>query len=118
MPSVEELRECVREVETIPAHLPNCLLLQDTLRKAKDWLQEAEAIQVTHTHTHTHTHTPTHTHTHTHTHTPTHTPSHLSLQPCFLLGFSFPPRALFLPLSLSFSLSLSLFSSLSPCPLL
>ncbi|XP_031422691.1 lysine-specific demethylase 5B-B isoform X3 [Clupea harengus] len=45
MHSVEELRECVREVETIPAHLPNCLLLQDTLRKAKDWLQEAEAIQ-------------------------------------------------------------------------
>ncbi|XP_041953947.1 lysine-specific demethylase 5B-B isoform X1 [Alosa sapidissima] len=43
--SVEELSECVREVETVPAHLPNCLLLQDTLRKARDWLQEAEALQ-------------------------------------------------------------------------
>ncbi len=30
----------------IPAYLPNCLLLQDTVNRAKEWLQEAEDLQV------------------------------------------------------------------------
>lgn len=45
---METLVTALQEVENIPAYLPNCLQLQDVLDKAKDWLQEAEALQVTH----------------------------------------------------------------------
>lgn len=43
---METLVAALQEVENIPAYLPNCLQLQDVLDKAKDWLQEAEALQV------------------------------------------------------------------------
>uniref|UniRef100_A0A672LQ79 [histone H3]-trimethyl-L-lysine(4) demethylase n=1 Tax=Sinocyclocheilus grahami TaxID=75366 RepID=A0A672LQ79_SINGR len=33
------------QVDGVPAYLPNCLLLQDTVNRAKDWLQEAEDLQ-------------------------------------------------------------------------
>uniref|UniRef100_A0A3B4AC24 [histone H3]-trimethyl-L-lysine(4) demethylase n=1 Tax=Periophthalmus magnuspinnatus TaxID=409849 RepID=A0A3B4AC24_9GOBI len=33
------------KASAIPAHLPNCLLLKDTIRKAREWLQEAEELQ-------------------------------------------------------------------------
>uniref|UniRef100_A0A673KIJ3 [histone H3]-trimethyl-L-lysine(4) demethylase n=1 Tax=Sinocyclocheilus rhinocerous TaxID=307959 RepID=A0A673KIJ3_9TELE len=34
------------QVDGVPAYLPNCLLLQDTVNRAKEWLQEAEDLQV------------------------------------------------------------------------
>lgn len=37
----------MQEIENIPAYLPNCLQLQDVTTRAKDWLNEAEALQVT-----------------------------------------------------------------------
>lgn len=43
---VETLVEALQEVASIPAYLPNCLLLKDTVDQAKDWLQEAETLQV------------------------------------------------------------------------
>uniref|UniRef100_A0AAY4BA83 [histone H3]-trimethyl-L-lysine(4) demethylase n=1 Tax=Denticeps clupeoides TaxID=299321 RepID=A0AAY4BA83_9TELE len=43
--TLEELSSAVREVEGIPAYLPNGLILLDTVNKAKEWLQEAEALQ-------------------------------------------------------------------------
>uniref|UniRef100_A0A8C7VA81 [histone H3]-trimethyl-L-lysine(4) demethylase n=1 Tax=Oncorhynchus mykiss TaxID=8022 RepID=A0A8C7VA81_ONCMY len=36
----------MKEVASIPAYLPNCLLLKDTVDQAKDWLQEADTLQV------------------------------------------------------------------------
>ena len=38
--------EALQEVASIPAYLPNCLLLKDTVDQAKDWLQEADTLQV------------------------------------------------------------------------
>lgn len=46
--SMETLEEALQEVENIPAYLPNCMQLKDFVLKAKDWLQEAEALQVKH----------------------------------------------------------------------
>ncbi|KAJ8258050.1 hypothetical protein GJAV_G00192630 [Gymnothorax javanicus] len=43
---VETLAEAVQKMESIPAHLPNCLLLQDSITHAQEWLQEADALQV------------------------------------------------------------------------
>uniref|UniRef100_A0A674D020 [histone H3]-trimethyl-L-lysine(4) demethylase n=1 Tax=Salmo trutta TaxID=8032 RepID=A0A674D020_SALTR len=43
---VETLVEALQEVASIPAYLPNCLLLKDTVDQAKDWLQEAETLQL------------------------------------------------------------------------
>lgn len=43
---METLEAALQEVENIPAYLPNCLQLQDVIDKAKNWLQEAEALQV------------------------------------------------------------------------
>uniref|UniRef100_A0A6Q2X9X9 [histone H3]-trimethyl-L-lysine(4) demethylase n=1 Tax=Esox lucius TaxID=8010 RepID=A0A6Q2X9X9_ESOLU len=40
---VETLEAALQEVESIPAYLPNCLLLKDTVDQAKDWLQEADS---------------------------------------------------------------------------
>lgn len=36
----------VKELEEIPAYLPNGVALKDAVQKAKDWLQEVEALQV------------------------------------------------------------------------
>lgn len=44
--SMETLEAALQEVENIPAYLPNCLQLQDVITKAKNWLNEAEALQV------------------------------------------------------------------------
>ncbi|XP_077582101.1 lysine (K)-specific demethylase 5Ba isoform X1 [Stigmatopora nigra] len=44
--SVETLDAAVEEMENIPAYLPNCLQLKDTVVKAKEWLQEAEDLQL------------------------------------------------------------------------
>uniref|UniRef100_A0A674NPU1 [histone H3]-trimethyl-L-lysine(4) demethylase n=1 Tax=Takifugu rubripes TaxID=31033 RepID=A0A674NPU1_TAKRU len=44
--SMETLEAALQEVENIPAYLPNCLQLQDVIDKAKNWLQEAEALQL------------------------------------------------------------------------
>uniref|UniRef100_A0A4W5NRY7 [histone H3]-trimethyl-L-lysine(4) demethylase n=1 Tax=Hucho hucho TaxID=62062 RepID=A0A4W5NRY7_9TELE len=43
---VETLVAALKEVDSIPAYLPNCLLLKDTVDQAKDWLQEAETLQL------------------------------------------------------------------------
>ncbi|XP_048839377.1 lysine-specific demethylase 5B-B-like isoform X2 [Brienomyrus brachyistius] len=43
---LETLAAAVREVERIPAYLPNCLLLQDAVSRAKQWVQEAESIKL------------------------------------------------------------------------
>lgn len=44
--SLETLDVASKEMETIPAYLPNCLQLKDAVVKAKKWLHEAEALQV------------------------------------------------------------------------
>jgi len=36
----------VKEMEEIPAYLPNGVALKDAVQRAKDWLQEVEALQV------------------------------------------------------------------------
>ncbi|XP_034551845.1 lysine-specific demethylase 5B-B isoform X1 [Notolabrus celidotus] len=43
--SIETLSAAAEKASGIPAHLPNCLLLKDTIRKAREWLQEAEELQ-------------------------------------------------------------------------
>ncbi|XP_061530863.1 lysine-specific demethylase 5B-B isoform X2 [Phycodurus eques] len=43
--SIETLSAAAEEVSGISSHLPNCLLLKDTIRKALEWLQEAEELQ-------------------------------------------------------------------------
>uniref|UniRef100_A0A7N6BM16 [histone H3]-trimethyl-L-lysine(4) demethylase n=1 Tax=Anabas testudineus TaxID=64144 RepID=A0A7N6BM16_ANATE len=43
--SIETLRAVADKTSGIPAYLPNCLLLKDTIRKAQEWLQEAEELQ-------------------------------------------------------------------------
>lgn len=44
--SIETLSAAADKASGIPAYLPNCLLLKDTIRKASEWLQEAEELQV------------------------------------------------------------------------
>lgn len=44
---METLEAALQEIENIPAYLPNCLQLQDVITKAKKWIHEAEALQVT-----------------------------------------------------------------------
>uniref|UniRef100_A0A665TM33 [histone H3]-trimethyl-L-lysine(4) demethylase n=1 Tax=Echeneis naucrates TaxID=173247 RepID=A0A665TM33_ECHNA len=44
--SIETLSAAAEKASGIPAYLPNCLLLKDTIRKAQEWLQEAEELQV------------------------------------------------------------------------
>lgn len=44
--SIETLSAAAEKASGIPAYLPNCLLLKDTIRKAREWLQEAEELQV------------------------------------------------------------------------
>ncbi|XP_072223752.1 lysine-specific demethylase 5B-B isoform X2 [Leuresthes tenuis] len=43
--SIETLSAAAEKTSGISAHLPNCLLLKDTIRKAREWLQEAEELQ-------------------------------------------------------------------------
>ncbi|XP_062855118.1 lysine-specific demethylase 5B-B [Trichomycterus rosablanca] len=42
---VESLSAILKEVETVPTYLPNCLLLKDAVDRATEWLKEAEALQ-------------------------------------------------------------------------
>ncbi|KAA0713965.1 Lysine-specific demethylase 5B-B [Triplophysa tibetana] len=44
--SLETLCSQLTQVDGVPAYLPNCLLLQDTVNRAKEWLQEAGDLQV------------------------------------------------------------------------
>lgn len=44
--SIETLSAAAEKASGIPAYLPNCLLLKDTIRKASEWLQEADELQV------------------------------------------------------------------------
>ncbi|TRY57612.1 hypothetical protein DNTS_021047 [Danionella cerebrum] len=44
--TLETLQAMLTQVEGVPAYLPNCLLLQDSVNRAKEWLQEAEDLQV------------------------------------------------------------------------
>lgn len=44
--SIETLSAAAEKASGIPAYLPNCVLLKDTIRKAREWLQEAEELQV------------------------------------------------------------------------
>ncbi|XP_041944652.1 lysine (K)-specific demethylase 5Ba [Alosa sapidissima] len=44
--SLATLEAAVQEAESVPAFLPNCLQLKDAISKAKDWLQEADALQL------------------------------------------------------------------------
>ncbi|XP_073325652.1 lysine-specific demethylase 5B-B isoform X4 [Pagrus major] len=43
--SIETLSAAAEKASGIPAYLPNSLLLKDTIRKAREWLQEAEELQ-------------------------------------------------------------------------
>ncbi|XP_068996480.1 lysine-specific demethylase 5B-B isoform X2 [Embiotoca jacksoni] len=43
--SIETLSAAAEKASGVTAHLPNCLLLKDTIRKAREWLQEAEELQ-------------------------------------------------------------------------
>uniref|UniRef100_A0A8C9ZG73 [histone H3]-trimethyl-L-lysine(4) demethylase n=1 Tax=Sander lucioperca TaxID=283035 RepID=A0A8C9ZG73_SANLU len=43
--SIETLSAAAEKASGIPAYLSNCLLLKDTIRKAREWLQEAEELQ-------------------------------------------------------------------------
>ena len=43
---IETLSAAAEKASAVPAQLPNCLLLKDSIRKAREWLQEAEEQQV------------------------------------------------------------------------
>ncbi|XP_035513492.1 lysine-specific demethylase 5B-B isoform X1 [Morone saxatilis] len=43
--SIETLSAAAEKASGIPAYLPSCLLLKDTIRRACEWLQEAEELQ-------------------------------------------------------------------------
>ncbi|XP_056131035.1 lysine-specific demethylase 5B-B [Lampris incognitus] len=43
--SIETLSATAEKASAIPAYLPNCLLLKDSVRRAREWLQEAEQLQ-------------------------------------------------------------------------
>uniref|UniRef100_A0A3B5KJJ3 [histone H3]-trimethyl-L-lysine(4) demethylase n=1 Tax=Takifugu rubripes TaxID=31033 RepID=A0A3B5KJJ3_TAKRU len=43
--SIETLHAAAEKASIVPAYLPNCLLLKDAVRKAREWLQEAEELQ-------------------------------------------------------------------------
>ncbi|XP_064778606.1 lysine-specific demethylase 5B-B-like isoform X1 [Oncorhynchus masou masou] len=43
--SIETLSETAEKVAGIPAYLPNCLMLKDSISRAREWLREAEALQ-------------------------------------------------------------------------
>uniref|UniRef100_A0A2K5MR55 [histone H3]-trimethyl-L-lysine(4) demethylase n=1 Tax=Cercocebus atys TaxID=9531 RepID=A0A2K5MR55_CERAT len=43
--SLNSLATAVREIEEIPAYLPNGAALKDSVQRARDWLQDVEALQ-------------------------------------------------------------------------
>uniref|UniRef100_A0A5F9DCF3 Lysine-specific demethylase 5B n=1 Tax=Oryctolagus cuniculus TaxID=9986 RepID=A0A5F9DCF3_RABIT len=43
--SLNSLATAVKEIEEIPAYLPNGAALKDSVQRAKDWLQDVEALQ-------------------------------------------------------------------------
>lgn len=43
---MESLSSILKEIEAVPTYMPNCLLLRDSMSRAKEWLKEAEAVQV------------------------------------------------------------------------
>ncbi|XP_051910169.1 lysine-specific demethylase 5B-B isoform X2 [Hippocampus zosterae] len=43
--SIETLSAAAEEASGVSSHLPNCLLLKDTIRRALEWLQETEELQ-------------------------------------------------------------------------
>ncbi|KAG7519301.1 lysine-specific demethylase 5B-B-like isoform X2 [Solea senegalensis] len=43
--SIETLNAAAEKASAIPAYLPNCVILKDTIRKAQEWLQESEELQ-------------------------------------------------------------------------
>lgn len=44
--SLNSLATAVKEIEEIPAYLPNGAALKDSVQRARDWLQDVEALQV------------------------------------------------------------------------
>ena len=44
--SLTSLATAVKEIEEIPAYLPNGAALKDSVQRARDWLQDVEALQV------------------------------------------------------------------------
>ncbi|MBZ3879290.1 Lysine-specific demethylase 5B [Sciurus carolinensis] len=44
--SLSSLATAVKEIEEIPAYLPNGAALKDSVQKARDWLQDVEALQM------------------------------------------------------------------------
>uniref|UniRef100_A0A8C0R1W5 Lysine-specific demethylase 5B n=1 Tax=Canis lupus dingo TaxID=286419 RepID=A0A8C0R1W5_CANLU len=44
--SLNSLATAVKEIEEIPAYLPNGVALKDSVQRARDWLQDVEALQV------------------------------------------------------------------------
>lgn len=43
---IETLEAAIKEVDCIPAYLPSCLELTDCVSRAREWIQEADALQV------------------------------------------------------------------------
>uniref|UniRef100_A0A8L0DUI1 [histone H3]-trimethyl-L-lysine(4) demethylase n=1 Tax=Oncorhynchus mykiss TaxID=8022 RepID=A0A8L0DUI1_ONCMY len=43
--SIETLSETAEKVAGIPAYLPNCLMLKDSISRAREWLQEVDMLQ-------------------------------------------------------------------------
>uniref|UniRef100_A0A8D0GTH0 [histone H3]-trimethyl-L-lysine(4) demethylase n=1 Tax=Sphenodon punctatus TaxID=8508 RepID=A0A8D0GTH0_SPHPU len=43
--SLSSLAAAVKEIEEIPAYLPNGIALKDAAKRAKDWIQEVEGLQ-------------------------------------------------------------------------
>lgn len=44
--SLTSLATAVKEMEEIPAYLPSGAVLKDAVQRARDWLQDVEALQV------------------------------------------------------------------------
>nr|XP_055039906.1 lysine (K)-specific demethylase 5Ba isoform X2 [Misgurnus anguillicaudatus] len=44
--SIETLEAAIQEVDGIPAYLPSCLQLKDCVSRAREWIKEADALQV------------------------------------------------------------------------
>uniref|UniRef100_A0A8C0M305 Lysine-specific demethylase 5B n=1 Tax=Canis lupus familiaris TaxID=9615 RepID=A0A8C0M305_CANLF len=44
--SLNSLATAVKEIEEIPAYLPNGVALKDSVQRARDWLQDVEALQM------------------------------------------------------------------------
>lgn len=44
--SLTSLATVLKEMEEIPAYLPSGAVLRDSVQRARDWLQDVEALQV------------------------------------------------------------------------